>query len=569
VSNVGSMFFSQPEITDESLIRYLGLQVERTFLNEPNIPSVSIGMSDSVLYSSSQATQAFLKPWRFYRELPDTSPLVFSFTNRVAETTFSPERLPGGKRYVSQLAYLTHLDTPDFTVDDRVAVYVAEDRSQWYDPQRRREDLALIKRWSDSGVGLFGLRDYYYGRPYFIPRIFTEAIAESLKTACKDGARLFIAESNPRWGFDGPKLWLATQLIVDADQNPDQLLDEYYTRFYGAAAEPMERFFKACEAAWMAQPGQARWIRYYLNPAQAEVFPIGECETLRGYLDDAVEALRGGNYTEPYRERVALTETAFAYTLAASAFYHAWKPMASNPLRSAAQREAFQAQLSAYTSARENLLAVMPVETCRASKGMQQFLLALDPRPRLEANNWRGIVLDRDRFTGYLPCPADQDGETVMRWRTYSGWTIENWRSEGNRVEHIPLANDSYALRVEEAYRFTYYNRFAASPGWDLGIRLKARGNLSPGSQLVVTARWRDAEGELIDGALARTVLPQGEHLQWIPLALRYREPDEAVTLAVNVRIMGQQSGDWAEISDLLLINLAHAEPYAAAQPQT
>lgn len=555
VGHLGHSYETQPDIAGPGISEHVAREVVRAFAGSLGKPSVSIGMNDSFIFSTSEASRVDFPGDAYYRDLPNASELVFRFSNAVAEDAFTTYRLPGGARYVSQLAYLMHLAPPSFPVNPQVAVYIATDRGQWYDEARRASGIELIEDWSESGAERFGLRDYYYGQRYFIPRVFPSLIAESLRLGEACDATLFMAETDAAWGFDGPKLWLAAQLAADIDADEERLLDEFYTRFYGPAAEPMLSFFALCENQWLSQPGPATWLKYFNNPAQASIFPPAVCDELDDYLMQAEQALGEADFAEPFRERVALTRRAFIKTQLASDCYHAWLPLASNPLADEAERERFTADEQFFHQAYDKFYAYMKAQTKEPTLA-ERLLLAMKPGVRLEALDWRGIPLATETFSSLgrvkLPDLDPLTNETVIHWSFPSGWSIRAVRTETLAIgAHV--ASGDLALKVEGGRRFSFFNWFPVEPGQLLGVRVMAKGRISPGGIARVIVRWADADGKLLDD-LAISVLPEGEHQSWIPLAVCPRVPEQARRAYVSLKVDKQFAGDWVAFDNLIIL---------------
>jgi hypothetical protein len=161
--------------------------------------------------------------------------------------------------------------------------------------------------------------DYLDGPGFLIPRIHTKLIAETIRHAWQSGFTDYYAEGEPNWGLDGPMHWLVAQLLQDPAQPEERLLDEYYRRYFQAAAGPMRKFFERCEEQWMHQAGAAYWLKHYRNESQAEVFPSSVCRELRGYLDEAQRIAEGKNPKSKIQnpkllDRVRLVSDAFGVT---------------------------------------------------------------------------------------------------------------------------------------------------------------------------------------------------------------------------------------------------------------
>lgn len=292
-------------------------------------------------------------PNRWFRDRPDYSDLVFTFMNRAAEDLSHTHP----DKYLGALAYYWAENVPDFPVQPQVLPFLTSDRSQGYDPAARAEEFALQEKWATamkvgrpeeqkagrtenqipdaalpiSGPLTFrlsgpqqlrprlGMYDYLYGQGFLIPRIHTQLIAENIRHAWQAGFTDYYAEGEPNWGLDGPMHWLVAQLLQDPAQPEGRLLDEYYRRYFQAAAAPMRKFFERCEEQWMRQSGPAYWLKHYRNESQATLFPSAVCRELRGYLEEARRLARASDQASwlgrgRLTARVALVGDAFGVT---------------------------------------------------------------------------------------------------------------------------------------------------------------------------------------------------------------------------------------------------------------
>jgi len=187
-------------------------------------------------------------------------------------------------------------------------------------PPRRWAWWALVVgRWVASGAEVVGLYDYYYGAPFLVPRPTLYAVSQSIPFAYEAGARAFYAEVNPNWGLDGPKAWLAAELLWDATAKPEDLLDTYYRDFWREAARPMREYFALCDQQWLNQPKPSYWIKYFKDEHQHLLYPVEVRNKLRGLLAVAQAAAT----TELTRRRVEFSVQAFAVSDAFCAWQEA------------------------------------------------------------------------------------------------------------------------------------------------------------------------------------------------------------------------------------------------------
>jgi hypothetical protein len=276
----------QPDLTRTEVVERAAQQAAVAFERDPGRASFSLGMNDSVRFDQGAATRAAVEPLRYFRGMPDYSPLVFGFMNRAAESL----GLTHPDNYLGCLAYFWCENVPAFPVHSQVVPYVTTDRTQFYDAAYRADDYALMSRWGRSGVRAFGLWEYGYGNAYVVPRVPHAMLAEAVREGWWRGARGYIADTGPHWGFDAFKVWMLAQLLWEPQRTTAELKADFFGGWYGPAAEPMRRFFERCEEVWMAQPGPPWWIKYYRQQDQVLLYSPEVCRELRGMLAAAAAA---------------------------------------------------------------------------------------------------------------------------------------------------------------------------------------------------------------------------------------------------------------------------------------
>jgi hypothetical protein len=333
----------QPSLAAPGAATHAAQRAAQFFAEHPESPTFSLGITDTMTWDESPATRALAPYGRYFRGKPDFSNYVFTFMNRAATALWpapdgtdwdaarwrdgtdatTPAPTAPAEKFLACIAYYYCERAPDFPLHPNIFPVLTADRSQWRDDAFRLEDRELIQRWARSGVRHFGLYDYYYGDTYLIPRVFLKAEAESIRWGAQNGASLFYAEMTPNWGFDGPKAWLAAQLLLDATQSEARLLRHYFDEAYGPAAAPMREFFDAAERCWNAQPGPARWIKFWRMENMAALISAKDEQAMRNALDAAEAAfpetvlpdsLCDNDRVLRQQVRVRMTSLAFAAT---------------------------------------------------------------------------------------------------------------------------------------------------------------------------------------------------------------------------------------------------------------
>ncbi len=271
----------------------------RYFDAHPEAACFSIGMNDTAAGGFCQcAACRALDPadpveQKTPRGMPNYSNRFFTFANRVAVELARTHP----DKYLGCLAYNVTEPPPSFEVHPRIIPYLTAGRANWTDPAIREGDQKLIRGWCRK-VPIVGIYDYYYGSGFISPRIFTHLTEASLKFAHQAGVRAFYAEIYSTWSLDGPKAYVASQLLWDVSQNAETLVDDFCRGLFGKAAAPMRAYFRFLEQRWMSRPsGSTTMWQGMFDPAQLEIWTPAACAEARGLLAEAeaAAAQRGGN----------------------------------------------------------------------------------------------------------------------------------------------------------------------------------------------------------------------------------------------------------------------------------
>ncbi len=534
---------SQPDLLEPELVEYVSQFVKNRAEASPDLLTVSIGTNDSIRYDDSPRTRDFLLPFSYFRGKPNYSDLVFGFSNAVAESASQMEHPP----VITQLAYMWTELPPSFPVAANLMPYICTDQSQWYDSHYRAEDEALIDAWGKSGVKMFGAWEYYQGQPYIIPRYFPQIESASVRYLYDQGARGIFYSGNPVWGFDAPKYWLAGQLAWDVDINQSKALEGYFKRMYGPAAEAMTRFFAYAEEAWMSQPGEGMWLKYWNNADQFALYPAERRALMSECLDEARHlALTIDSEKEQAAvlDLIAETESAWAVTLAGAELYDAWMQIGYPGMDSKPTVQ----QIDNFRDKQRRWLSVDRDAFPRSST-MLKLVDGLDPLSRW-SNGWQSVA--EEDFTNVI-FEGDLDGggpESVSPSDFRRGWATMVSHAEGLRVKRIlePFAR----LRIEGADYCSIFRWLDISDGvvGDFKLEGRVRGHISPGSQMELVLYFMDAEGKTSE-VIHRDRLKPGYFPEWIVTATECEIPLGSVRVYTGVRVSNQYTDDWLEIESI------------------
>ena len=186
------------------------------------------------------------------------------------------------------------------------------------DPQcpANRRFTQYVRGWSalTSHVGVY---DYYGHFFMFTPWPIVRNLKRDIPFLHSLGVERFISETQQNWANQGLNFYVAARLVADPTTNADALLDEYYTRFYGAAAAPMRRYWERFETAMAntAVVGDAgyAWISMFRRPLlDASAADLAEAQRLAREDSRSIVA-----------ERIAFVRLGFDYTEAVVEMFEA------------------------------------------------------------------------------------------------------------------------------------------------------------------------------------------------------------------------------------------------------
>lgn len=306
----------QPDFLEKSLADFAAQKGREFFESNPQKMLFAPTYSDSPLFDESPRTLANVRA-RTPRGYADYGNVVFALTNSVAERIGKTHP----DKFVMEIGYLFTENPPDFRLEKNIVTYLCADRSNNYNADHRNTDIELFRKWTRSGAGGFGLYDYNYGFPYFVPHDTTEFIADAIAYSHELGARLYTCETSPVWAYDAHKLWMISRLLKDVSQNPKRLEREYFEMYFGKSARAVGGFFAVAKRAWRRNVPKPIWLKFYKRQSQAEMF--SECDI--DEMEQCLSAAEKLAESETVRERLAELRLVFDITKTFTASYRAEK----------------------------------------------------------------------------------------------------------------------------------------------------------------------------------------------------------------------------------------------------
>jgi len=568
----------QPCFSNPETAKYAAEVAAKAFDKDPSLVSFSMGINDSNGYCQCAECEALTDPEHAtFRDRPNRSNQVFRFMNNVAEELAKTHP----DKYIGCLAYSWCEDVPTFPVNDHVIPYLTNDRAQWRDPAFRAQDQELIRRWC-AEQPIVGIYDYYYGSGYVIPRVFTKVSDESLKFAYRTGVRAFYAEIYENWSLDGPKAWLASQLLWNPAQDAGKLLDDWYAGMFAESAGPMRRYFELCEKQWMSQGGDARWFKGFFDISQMELFPPEVCRRARALLTEAEQQAK----SDLVKQRVELYGEGFHYTELYSDLYFGDKTLAGlkvktradldKGLAAAQQVNAAGAELETYYAnvIQANPLHKSPIPFAERARvdltsGLMSFLseaiIWAD-----ENNQWPAVA---DFVAQLTAKAADTPAGRLARALAYvhdhpdagvealTNGGVEEAKPDAPKPEGIDWASEDMpggwgkwlrpgtpgelvwtterahtgkaSLKASGATAACFLQSIPAKPGEQFLCSCYAMGTVPEGALTQLVVQWQDAQGRWFEAPKATAALPVGETDGWQRLQTFFTVPEGVATAVV------------------------------------
>ena len=162
----------------------------------------------------------------------------------------------------------------------------------------------LLKGWGEI-LPQFGYYDYYGHWRHFGPWGQVHKMREDLPAFRDVGGTYLFLECQPNFAMHGLNHYIAGRLSWDVDADVDVLLEEFFEKFYGPAAEPMRRFWLDIERYYaLLRPGPHGAERVRHTP--------GMWEALWAHLDEARDILADlPEDQKRFQDRVTFTRDGF------------------------------------------------------------------------------------------------------------------------------------------------------------------------------------------------------------------------------------------------------------------
>ena len=586
-----TQFDPQPNFTNQEAVEWASIKAIEYFEENPSAKSFSLSPNDNTLYDISEDTQSAVAPLSYFRGLPNYTDLTFEFANKVAERVFSQSSLKensfGEDRYLTMLAYYWTEQSPGIKLHPRVLPILTSDRAQWHDPDYRKSDKSLIKRWADSGAEKLGTWDYYFGAPYPYPRQFNAAIIESIPYLREQGIDIFFSQLPSMWGLDGAKAWLASQLLWDSSADATALLNEYYHEFFGPAGEAIRAFYEKAEAHRNGHAGKANWIKFYYDEAGIELFPVDTLKVMRDYLEQAKASVEPESR---FAKRVKIVSEAFKLTEMYSGYHHARKALVVDALGISTVSRNPEALLK-LASTLERKKKIFEIVSKKYAENplharFSEFLKLEQTNPvpsilikalrqdatvdRTLANKYkaqittaRAFVKAPHEFKSLVANPLLEFSPRESKKRDFLGPVmpdLKDWRFDYRSAEAFsvsPIQSDgerASGIRVSGTDAMSLFNYCNLNKTRSYLIVAELNYKISPDCRIQLRVDWYDAENtKVLKERLIQ--LPNGDSQGFRRLEIPLVAPENAVRARIYCLISRQYLGDFLELKEFDLLS--------------
>lgn len=252
-SSLGQLCLSNPDLR-QLVIRH----ALKYFAAHPEADSMSLDPNDGGGWCECEECA----------RMGSVSDRVLTLANEVAAAVNA--RYPG--KYIGIYAYASHSPPPHIRVHPQVVVSVA---TAFIRGGYTLDEL--IAGWSKQGATL-GIREYYsvhtWDRdlPGKARGCNLAYLQKTIPSFHARGARFLSAESSDNWGCNGLGYYLAARLLwnVDESKNSETIVEDFLTRAFGAAKEPMREFYQQIDGSRPHLLPQDQLARMYRALAKAK-----------------------------------------------------------------------------------------------------------------------------------------------------------------------------------------------------------------------------------------------------------------------------------------------------------
>jgi hypothetical protein len=220
---------------------------------------------------------------------------LLRFAAAVASEVYKthPDRFVG-----IMIGYNTGYEPPnDIKFPPNIAAVYTKTRARYFDPEYKARIAKELDLWSKLIPNL-EIWEYslwfsrsWGGRPTMngYPILYSRSLQEDFEMT----KGKIVGEYSQNWSIVYPESglghlmqYLIAQMLFDPAQRVDELLEEYYSLFYGAAREPMKKFWELAEVCWMRNTSDLDQRKHAAEVIE-RMFPVKDLAELFQLLEQA------------------------------------------------------------------------------------------------------------------------------------------------------------------------------------------------------------------------------------------------------------------------------------------
>jgi len=273
-------------------------------LDKHYIPSVSLSPGDGMSFDESEDRALDAGDWDAPMNQVSITDRYIVLCNRIAERVARkyPDVLFGFLAYVQYTRPPVREKLHPNLIPEIAPINFCRAHS-FCDPTcpSRQKIREIVEGWSKVSKRISYYNYMFHLAEVTAPYPMIRQMSEEIPVLYRNNVIFWQPETLPNFEEVLPGMWLSLRLAWNKDLDPKAVLADFYTRFYGAAAVPMQRYWEMFDEAWTQAPLHAgglwsynrRFTPQFLHAARAKM----------------EEALKAAATPMEYR-RVALQERA-------------------------------------------------------------------------------------------------------------------------------------------------------------------------------------------------------------------------------------------------------------------
>jgi hypothetical protein len=237
----------QPCVSNPEVAAVMAQAVTEHFRAHPGLAGINVAINDGGGDCTCADCRAMDAPGTNYSTREGMSERYVKFTNRICELV--GREFP--EKWIVYLAYAAAEGAPQHTKPHPKLLPVLTTRGNNY---------AHWDNWMRAGADQMGLYLHHNDTFFILPKLDIHQMARRIRYVLASGrARVFYMETHTQWPFGDMIPFITSEMLWDPRQNVDALLSDYFTGFYGPAAEAMRSYYTTLEAGyerWLAEEGE-------------------------------------------------------------------------------------------------------------------------------------------------------------------------------------------------------------------------------------------------------------------------------------------------------------------------